>query len=60
MDFLITTGIRILEFLFFAGWIGSFLVILLSGIEDIETVLNHNDENPRQPAPPAGDPEVSP
>ncbi|MGZ4789520.1 MAG: hypothetical protein ACXVZV_03100 [Terriglobales bacterium] len=43
MDFLIATGIRILEFLFFAGWIGSLLVILLTGIEDIETAFSNDD-----------------
>jgi len=44
MKLLITAGIRLLEFLFFAGWIGSLLVILLSGVEDVETVFS-KDEN---------------
>ncbi len=32
-------GIRILEVMFVAGWVGSALVILLAGVEDLFTVL---------------------
>jgi len=60
MDFLIATGIRILEFMFFAGWIGSILVILLSGIEDIETVLSKEESSPRQPPMPPAAQETEP
>jgi len=52
MSFVISTGIRLLEFLFFAGWVGSLLVILLSGIEDVETVLGGDEPEPRPPSPP--------
>jgi len=52
MDFLIATGIRVLEFLFFAGWIGSLVVILLSGVEDIETIVRKDDGSSSQPMPP--------
>lgn len=52
MDFLAASGIRILEFLFFAGWIGSILVILMSGVEDVETILSRDKPEPRPPSPP--------
>ena len=52
MDFVTAIGIRVLEFLFFAGWIGSLLVILLSGIEDFETILSKETPDPRPPSPP--------
>lgn len=52
MEFSITIGIRILEFLFFAGWIGSLIVILLSGIEDIETIFSKDDDSGSAPMPP--------
>jgi len=52
MDFVIATGIRILEFMFFAGWIGSLLVILLSGVEDFETILSKDEPSTRPPSPP--------
>lgn len=52
MDFLAAAGIRILEFLFFAGWIGSLVVILLSGVEDFETILSKDNPEPRPPSPP--------
>jgi hypothetical protein len=48
MNLLVTVGIRILELLFFVGWAGSLFVIILSGVEDVETVLAKNEE--RQPA----------
>ncbi len=41
--------IRLVEVLFVAGCCGSAVVILLSGIEDIETILGHGEE----PAAPA-------
>ncbi len=39
MDALVGFLVRLLELLFAVGWIGSLLVIILSGIEDVETVL---------------------
>ena len=44
MNILVRIGIRIIEFLFFAGWIGSLLVILMAGVEDIETIFSGKDE----------------
>ena len=52
MEFLMATGIRILEFLFFAGWIGSLLVILLSGVEDVETIFSKDDGSGPAPMSP--------
>ena len=52
MSYLLAAGIRILEFLFFAGWIGSLLVILLSGVEDFETILSKDEPDLRPPSPP--------
>jgi hypothetical protein len=49
MVFAISTGIRILEFLFFAGWIGSLLVILLSLIDYIRTYLMKEESVTPQP-----------
>ncbi|HUK86220.1 MAG TPA: hypothetical protein VLT85_01030 [Terriglobales bacterium] len=46
MDFLFTTLIRVLEVMFAAGWAGTAIVLLLTGIEDLETILKHD-----QPAP---------
>jgi len=34
-------AVRGLEVLFFAGWAGSALVLLLAGFEDIRTVFEH-------------------
>jgi len=52
MMFLVTVGIRVLEFMFFVGWIGSLLVILLSGIEDLETVFEKDEPGSPPPSPP--------
>ncbi len=46
MDFLFTTLIRVLEVMFVAGWAGTAIVLLLTGIEDLETILKRD-----QPAP---------
>ena len=37
--------IKILEFMFVAGWAGSAVVLLLTGYEDIGTLLDRKDEN---------------
>jgi hypothetical protein len=58
MDFAIATGIRILEVLFFAGWVGSLLVILLSLIDYIRTYLM-KDESVSPPPPLIEEPESS-
>lgn len=41
--------IQLLELLFVVGCCGSVVVILLSGVEDIETIVKHEEE----PAAPA-------
>lgn len=58
MDFAISTGIRVLEVLFFAGWVGSLLVIVLSLIDYIRTYLN-KDEPVSAPPPAMQEPESS-
>lgn len=37
--------IRIVEFMFVAGWAGSVIVLILTGIEDVGTMLDREDEN---------------
>jgi hypothetical protein len=39
MSLIATLAVRILEIMFVAGWIGSAIVLLLTGIEDVETLL---------------------
>ena len=39
MSLIATLAVRILEIMFVAGWIGSAIVLLLTGIEDAETLL---------------------
>ena len=39
--------IKILEFMFVAGWAGSAIVLLLTGYEDVGTLLDRKDENSR-------------
>ncbi len=46
MDFLFTALIRLLEVMFVAGWVGTAIVLLLTGVEDLETILRRD-----QPAP---------
>ncbi len=38
------TAITVLELLFFAGIIGSAVVILLTGIEDVRTMFSRKEE----------------
>jgi hypothetical protein len=56
MHGLIAIGIHILETLFFAGWVGSLLVIVLSAIEDVRTIFDHDTDNSGQAAPPSVEP----
>jgi hypothetical protein len=37
--------IKILEFMFVAGWAGSAIVLLLTGYEDVTTLLDREDEH---------------
>ena len=46
MDLLVLIGVRILETLFFVGMAGSVVVLLLTTIEDVET-LTESDEPAR-------------
>ena len=39
--------IKILEYMFVAGWVGSAVVLVLTGIEDVVTLLDRKDENSR-------------
>ena len=47
MNVLAILGIRILEVMFAAGWLGTLIVLMLTGIEDVETLLEKDE--PGQP-----------
>lgn len=42
---LITVVVRLLEGLFAVGVVGSFIVLVLSGIEDLKTLFGREEEN---------------
>lgn len=42
MELLIHFGVRVLEALFVVGWIGSALVLLLSGVEDARIIFEED------------------
>ena len=42
---IITVLVRFLEGMFFVGAIGSFVVIVLSGFEDLKMLLGREEEN---------------
>ena len=42
---IITVLVRVLEGMFVVGAIGSFVVIVLSGIEDLKMLLGREEEN---------------
>jgi len=46
MDTLVTIGVRMLEFMFAAGVLGSCIVLILSAIEDVETLLGSEEHTP--------------
>lgn len=46
MNLLVSIGIRILEVLFFAGFAGAAIVILITGVEDVETAFGHDETEP--------------
>jgi hypothetical protein len=48
MNPVVAISVRILEVLFFVGWIGSAVVILLAGIEDMHTVLKGHEPEEQQ------------
>jgi hypothetical protein len=43
MGLLVTFGVRLLELIFAVGLAGSAVVLVLSGIEDIETLIGSDD-----------------
>jgi hypothetical protein len=43
VELLVTIAIRLLETLFACGLLGSSVVLILSGIEDFETLLGSDD-----------------
>jgi hypothetical protein len=45
MGLLVTLLVRVLEGMFVVGWAGTILVLVLSGIEDLETLLGKEDGN---------------
>lgn len=45
MGLVVTVVVRILEGMFVVGWAGTVLVLILSGIEDLETLLGKEDEH---------------
>jgi hypothetical protein len=36
--------VKILEYMFVAGWAGSLVVLILTGIEDVGTLLDRKDD----------------
>jgi hypothetical protein len=44
-DMLVVLCIRILEAMFAIGILGSILVILISGVEDVETMFDTTDDS---------------
>lgn len=48
MGMLLTIAVRVLEVMFVAGAIGSLLVLILTGIEDIETLLGKGRAHDKQ------------
>lgn len=49
MNVVLAWAIRLLELLFVIGCFGSLVVILLSGVEDVETVFKRTEETESQP-----------
>jgi hypothetical protein len=45
MGFVLIIGIRLLEFLFVVGVIGSAIVLVLTAIEDVETLMGSDEPN---------------
>jgi hypothetical protein len=43
MGFLVTAGIRLLEAMFALGWAGTTVVLLLTAIEDVETLAEPDE-----------------
>lgn len=45
MGLLVTIAIRVVEVLFAVGAIGSTIVLILSGIEDVQTLIGSDESN---------------
>jgi hypothetical protein len=39
MQSIVHAGMVFLEILFFVGWVGSLVVVVISGVEDLETIF---------------------
>ena len=46
MQSIVHAGMVFLETLFFAGWIGSLVVVVISGVEDLETIFQKDVAEP--------------
>lgn len=46
MHSLVRGGMLLLEILFFTGWAGSIIVVVISGIEDMHTILEKDVNEP--------------
>jgi hypothetical protein len=46
MSLLIVIAVRVLEAMFALGMLGSLFVILVSGVEDVETMFDTTDDIP--------------
>jgi hypothetical protein len=51
MGILVTVAIRLIESMFAIGAIGSFIVLILTGIEDIETLAGVGESKPTAEQP---------
>ena len=49
MERLIILGIHVLEWMFIVGWALSLLVLIITGIEDFETILRRDKPIPQEP-----------
>jgi hypothetical protein len=45
VNVLVKAGVRLLEVLFFGGCIGSFIVVVVAGIEDFATVFERGGQS---------------
>ncbi len=52
MNLVLLWAVRLLELLFAVGCCGSFIVIVLAGIEDLETIFARGDEPETQAVQP--------
>lgn len=51
MQSVIHAAMVLLEALFFTGWVGSIVVVVISGVEDMETIFKKDSS---EPAPAVG------